>query len=44
MYDSVFASTPVVTVAQAWLESPGGSGGSTHDNAVVNEVTKVRND
>ena len=35
---------PVVTVTQAWLESPGGGGGMTFDNAVVNEITKVGND
>lgn len=40
-YDGVFASMPVVTVTQAWLGTPGSSGGSAYDNAVVNEITKA---
>ncbi|KIJ97790.1 hypothetical protein K443DRAFT_9662 [Laccaria amethystina LaAM-08-1] len=38
---NVFASIPVVTATQAWLGTPGSSGGLTVDNAVVNEITKV---
>ena len=33
----------MVTVTQAWLGSLGSGGGSTVDNADINEITKVRN-
>ncbi|EDR03476.1 uncharacterized protein LACBIDRAFT_331492 [Laccaria bicolor S238N-H82] len=41
IYDTVFASTPVVTVTQAWLGSLGSAGGLTIDNAAINEITKT---
>ena len=34
----------MVTVTQAWLGSLGSGGGSTVDNADINEITKVGND
>ena len=43
-YDNVFENIPVVTVTQAWLSNLGIKGGSTRDNAVVNEITTVHND
>ncbi|EDR03471.1 uncharacterized protein LACBIDRAFT_331477 [Laccaria bicolor S238N-H82] len=41
IYDSIFESTPVVTVTPAWLGNFGCTGGLTVDNAVINEIKKT---